>query len=57
MEVVEPMPRVVGSVGQAKHLSSKRCSSVVSCVNDPRRTPVGSGIGSGVVVSFLNLGD
>ena len=45
------MLQAVGSMGQAKHLFSKHCSSIVSCANDPQRTPFSSGIGNEMVVA------
>ena len=56
VEEAAPMPRAVGSMEQAKRLFSKRCSSVVSCANDPQRTPFSNGSGNEVIVSGLDLG-
>ena len=52
-EEAEPAPRAVGSAERAKHLFSKRCSSVVACVNDPRRTPFSNETGSAAIVADL----
>ena len=50
------MPRAAGSMGRAKHLFSKRCSSVVSYANDPQRTLFSNESGNEVIVAGLDPG-
>lgn len=54
-EEAELMPQAMGSMGQAKHLFSKHCSSVVWYANGPQQIPFSNVSGNEVVVAGLDL--